>query len=166
LAAVEAALFSAEEPLTIRRLSKIAELPDDSATLKLIETLQLQLQRDNSAFQLERVAGGYQFRTRPDYRPWLSRINPSKNDDRLSAAALETLTVVAYKQPITRAEIEAIRGVQSGETLRYLMDKGYLTIVGRQQSLGRPQLYGTTAKFMQVFDLSTLNDLPDPTRSS
>jgi segregation and condensation protein B len=160
LARVEAALFAADEPLTTRRLATAAALTDGTEARRLVKKLQFLYDRDGSAFQVEELAGGFQLLTRPEYHTWLTRLRRTSNDFRLSAAARETLAIVAYRQPIMRADIEAIRGVQSGEVLRLLMEKGLVRIAGRHDSLGRPVLYGTTKKFLQVFGLRTLKDLP------
>jgi segregation and condensation protein B len=116
---------------------------------------------DATAFQVEEIAGGFQLMTRPVYQPWLVRAQRTGHDLRLTPAALETLAVVAYRQPIMRADVEAVRGVGCGELLTHLMEKGMIKIVGRHESLGRPVLYGTTKKFLQVFGLGSLRDLPD-----
>jgi segregation and condensation protein B len=99
--------------------------------------------------------------TRPRFHKWLVRLRRTNPDPKLTAAALESLAIIAYKQPITRADIEAIRGVQCGELLKHLMEKGLVRIAGRDDSLGRPVLYGTTRKFLQVFGLNSLKDLPE-----
>jgi segregation and condensation protein B len=157
LAAVEAALFAADEPLPARRLATVAGLADAAEARKQVQEL---YDRDGSAFQVEELAGGYQLLTRPAYHPWLVRLRHGPGELKLSPAARETLTIVAYRQPITRADVENIRGVQSGEVLRQLMEKGLLRIAGRDDTLGRPVLYGTTKKFLQVFGLKSLRDLP------
>src|SRR5262249_36866846 len=127
---------------------------------RLIRKLQALYEKGGSAFQVEELAGGFQLLTRPEYHPWLLRVRRTSNDLRLSPAARETLAIVAYRQPIMRADIEAIRGVQCGELLRLLMEKGLVRIAGRHNSLGRPVLYATTKKFLQVFGLNSMNDLP------
>jgi segregation and condensation protein B len=106
------------------------------------------------------VAGGFQLLTRPEFFPWVSRLRRANSDLRLSAPARETLAIIAYRQPITRADVEAIRGVQCSEVLRQLMEKGLVRITGRDDSLGRPVLYGTTKKFLQLYGLKSLRDLP------
>src|SRR5690606_33522853 len=112
------------------------------------------------SFRVEQVAGGYQILTRPQYKDAVAALHRTKQDNKLSPAAMETLAIVAYKQPILRAEIETIRGVACGEVLRSLMDRHLVKIVGRAEELGRPMLYGTTKTFLQVFGLGTLKDLP------
>ncbi len=160
LAVVEAALLAADEPLTLRRLAAAAGLLDNAEVRRLIERLQTLYQRDGSAFQVEELAGGFQLLTRPEYHPWLARLRRAGNELHLSAAARETLAIVAYRQPITRADVESIRGVQSADMLHQLMEKGLVRIAGRDESLGRPVLYGTTRKFLQTFGLRNLRDLP------
>jgi segregation and condensation protein B len=106
------------------------------------------------------VAGGFQLMTRPKFAPWLRRLYSASTEVRLSPPAMETLAVVAYRQPVLRAEIEAIRGVQSGEVLRQLIERDLVRIAGRSDELGRPFLYGTTRQFLQVFGLRHLDELP------
>jgi segregation and condensation protein B len=160
LALVEAALLAADEPLTLRRLAAVAGLADAAEARRLVERLRSLYDQDGTAFQVEELAGGFQLLTRPEYHPWLARLRRAGNEMRLSAAARETLAIVAYRQPIARADVEAIRGVQSGDMLHQLMEKGLVRIAGRDESLGRPVLYATTRKFLQTFGLRNLRDLP------
>ena len=160
LARVEAALFLAAEPLTARKLARAAALADSAEARRLVQKLRELYDADATAFQVEEIAGGFQLHARPAYRPWLVRAQRTGTDIRLSPAALETLAVVAYRQPVPRADVEAVRGVGCGELLTQLMEKGFIKIVGRQESLGRPVLYGTTKKFLQAFGLGSLKDLP------
>ena len=157
---LEAALFAADEPLTARKLATAANLADGTEARRLVRKLQALYERGGSAFQIEEVAGGFQLLTRADYHRWLTRLKRSGQEMRLTAVARETLAIVAYRQPIMRADIEAIRGVHCGDVLRLLMEKGLVRITGRHDSLGRPVLYGTTKKFLQVFGLRSLKDLP------
>lgn len=160
LARIEAALFAADEPLTPRRLAVVADLSDASEARQLVQRLRSLYDRDGTAFQIEELAGGFQLLTRPEYHPWLARLRRAGNEMRLSVAARETLAIVAYRQPIARADVEAVRGVQSGDMLHQLMEKGLLRIAGRDDSLGRPVLYATTRRFLQLFGLRSLRDLP------
>ena len=160
LALIEAALVAADEPLSARRLAAVAALDDATEARRLVRKLQALYEQEGSAFQVEELAGGFQLLTRPQYHPWLTRLRRSGFDLRLSSAARETLAIVAYRQPIMRADIEAVRGVQCGDVLRMLMEKGLLRIAGRHDSLGRPVLYGTTKKFLRLFGLMSLKDLP------
>jgi len=161
LARVEAALILADEPLTARRLAEVCGLADGTEARRLVDRLAGLYEADGSAFQVEEVAGGFQLLTRPVYHPWLLRLRQTGHDLRLTPAGMETLAVIAYRQPITRAEVEQVRGVQCGEVIRVLMEKGLVRVAGRHDSLGRPQLYGTTRRFLQAFGLKSLRDLPE-----
>lgn len=160
LTQVEAVLFLAREPLSTRKLAKLAKLADGTEARTLLKQLASSYDQRGRAVQVVEVAGGFQLLTRPQLAPWIGRLHGQAQDVRLSAPALETLSVVAYRQPVVRAEIEAIRGVQCGEILRVLMERDLLRIVGRADELGRPFLYGTTKKFLQVFGLRRLDQLP------
>ena len=160
LARLEAALMLADEPLTARRLAEVAALTDAAEAQTLLVRLRTVLDGDGSAFAVEELAGGFQLLTRPAYHVWLLRFRRTGHDYRLTPTALETLAVVAYKQPVTRADVEQIRGTGVGEVVRGLMEKGLVRTAGRDKSLGRPQLYATTKKFLQAFGLNALSDLP------
>ena len=160
LARVEAVLFLADEPLNTRKISQLANLADGTEARTLIRRLNELYDRRGTAFRAEEVAGGYQLLTRRKFAGWLRRLVRTHVEARLSTPALETLAVVAYRQPVTRGEIEAVRGVQCDEMLRQLMDRDLLKIVGRSEDLGRPFLYGTTRRFLQFFGLRHLDDLP------
>ena len=160
LTRLEAVLFLASEPLSTRKLAKLANLADGTEARTLLKQLSLRYDQRASALQVVEVAGGVQLLTRVQIASWIRRLHGGPEENRLSAPALETLSVVAYRQPIVRAEIEAVRGVQCGEILRVLMERDLLRIVGRAEELGRPFLYGTTRKFLQVFGLKRLDQLP------
>jgi segregation and condensation protein B len=160
LATVEAALVAADEPLTAKRLAAAAGLADAAEARRLVGRLRELYDADGTAFQVEEVAGGFQLLTRAEYHPWLARLRRSSPELRLTPAARETLAIIAYRQPITRADVEAIRGVQCGDVLGQLMEKGLVRIAGRDDSLGRPMLYGSTKKFLQLYGLKSLRDLP------
>jgi segregation and condensation protein B len=157
---LEAVLFLAREPLSLRRLSQLANLADGTESRTLLTDLRRCYDARGSAFQVEQLAGGYQLMTRPDFATWLRPLVPREQEFHLSAPAMETLAVVAYRQPILRAEVEAVRGVACGEILRQLMDRDLLRIVGRSEELGRPLWYGTTKRFLQVFGVRELDQLP------
>lgn len=161
LARLEAALLAADDSLTPKRLAAAAGLADAAEARKLVRKLQALYDRDGTAFQVEEIAGGFQLLTRPEYHPWLVRLRRVSNELRLTGPMRETLAIIAYRQPIMRADIEAIRGVQCSEILRQLMEKGLIRLAGRDPSLGRPVLYGTTKKFLQVYGLKNLRDLPE-----
>ena len=160
LARVEALLFVAREPVPVRRLSTYANLADATEARTLVRKLNEIYDRRGCAFRVEEVAGGFQLLTRSKFAAWLRRLGHVPGDARLSAPALETLAVVAYRQPVLRANIEAIRGVNCGEILRQLLERDLICISGRSDELGRPYVYSTTQKFLQVFGLRSLDDLP------
>ncbi len=156
---VEAVLFASDESLTDNRLAKIVETSGKQVR-QCIKNLNEKYQASNNAFRIEQIAGGYQMLTLSTYNYWLKKLLRARSDSKLSPAALETLAIIAYKQPVIRADIEVIRGVAAGEVIRTLCYKGLVKIVGRAEILGRPMLYGTTKKFLEVFGLNTLKDLP------
>jgi len=159
---VEALLFASDEPLSLRKLGSLLEEVDSSDIKKAIEELKSEYESTDRAWRMEEVAGGFQLLTRPQYTDTISRLQKAKSDRKLSNAAMETLAIVAYKQPIRRADVESIRGVQSGELLRALMEKDLVKVVGRDTVPGAPVLYGTTKNFLVVCGLKSLKDLPKP----
>lgn len=156
---IEAVLFASDESLTPARLAAIVETGVKQVR-EHIENLNRKYEAANNAFRIEQIAGGYQMLTLSQYNHWLKKLLRVRADGKLSPAALETLAIVAYKQPVMRADIEVIRGAATGEMLRGLMYKGLVKIVGRAEVLGRPMLYGTTKKFLEIFGLNSLKDLP------
>jgi segregation and condensation protein B len=162
VARLEAILFLAREPLGSRKLAQLTGLADGTKARTLVRALNRRYDAEGSAFRVEEIAGGFQLLTRARYAPWLRRFISAAVEVRLSAPAMETLAVVAFRQPVLRAEIESIRGVQCGEVLRQLIERDLVRIVGRSEELGRPLLYGTTRQFLQVFGLRHLDDLPRP----
>jgi segregation and condensation protein B len=157
---IEAVLFTTDEPVTGARLVKIADLSSTKQVSDAVKLLNERYEESNSAFRIEKIAGGYQMLTHKIYNNWLRRLVRVRTESKLTQASLETLAIVAYKQPIIRADVEAIRGVSSGEMIRGLMSKGLVKIAGRAQVLGRPMQYGTTRKFLETFGLNSLRDLP------
>jgi segregation and condensation protein B len=160
LARLEAALFLAREPLTTRRLAKLARLADGTRARVLLRELRQLQDASGMAIRVEQIAGGFQLLSRAAFGPWIRRLQEHPFATRLSAAGLETLAIVAYRQPVTRAEIEAIRGVGSEEMLRQLLERDLVAVGGRVEELGRPNVYVTTRRFLAVFGLSRLEDLP------
>jgi segregation and condensation protein B len=161
LANVEVALFLADEALSAKRIADVAMLESAAEAKELVETLQRMYENDLSAFQIEELAGGYQILTRAQYHSWLLRWRRTGHDLRLTPTIMETLAVIAYRQPITRADIEKIRGTTVTEPIRILMERGLVRSAGREKSLGRPQIYATTKKFLQLFGLKELASLPE-----
>ena len=138
----------------------MAFLEDGTQARTMIKELNRHYDQVGRAFYIKRVSGGFQLRTRPQFANWIRRLEHVSHDPKLSTPALETLTVVAYRQPIIKAEIEAIRGISSGEMLRQLLERGLIKIAGRSEKLGRPYLYATTRQFLTDFGFNSLGELP------
>ncbi len=160
LAALEALLFSTHHPLTAGRLAELLEIEATKPIRVAIRELNKQYEETHRSFRIEQVAGGYQMLTLPAYAPVIKKHQMKEADAKLTKAALETLAIIAYKQPILRVDVEGIRGVACGETIRSLMEKHLVKIAGRAEVPGRPILYGTTKRFLEVFGLNALKDLP------
>lgn len=160
--ALEALLFSSTDPLTMRQIHRILPENDLDAAMitEALEKLRERYEKKGSGLVLAEIAGGWQLQTREDYFPWVQKLAKTREQERLSQAALETLAIVAYKQPITRAEVDAVRGVGSGQIIRTLMDRNLVKVVGRIELPGRPFQYGTTPHFLEHFGLMSLADLP------
>jgi segregation and condensation protein B len=156
---IEAVLFANDEPVTLTKLAMIVETTG-KLVKESIARLNEKYEANHTAFRIEQIAGGLQMLTLPQYNHWLKKLIKVRGDSKLSPAALETLAIVAYKQPAIRADIEAIRGVASGEVLRSLIHKALVKMTGRAEVIGRPMQYGTTKKFLEVFGLNSLKDLP------
>ncbi len=160
LVRLEAALFLCKEGISGPKLAKLAGLADATEARTLIRLLNAKYDQTGSAFRVEEMAGGYGLLTRGKYAAWLRRMAHVPSENRLSQSALETLAIVAYRQPVLRADVEAIRGVGSSEALKQLMDLDLVRISGRSDDLGRPYLYGTTRRFLQMFGLRSADRLP------
>jgi segregation and condensation protein B len=158
---VESLLFVAEEPLTIERLTKIITGAPAGQIRQALEELEAEYATRQGGFFLNQVAGGYQFRTRPEHMEWIKRLLQPK-PLHLSKAALETLAIIAYKQPVIRSDIEYIRGVDCGGVLRVLLERKFIRVLGRRELPGRPLIYATTKHFLEIFGLKNLEDLPTP----
>jgi segregation and condensation protein B len=158
---VEAMLFVSDEPVSDDRLAGAAGENVPAAEVRdAVRQLNEEYAATGRAFSIEEIAGGWQLLTRPEFNKYLRQLVRARNEARFTQAALETLSIVAYKQPITRAEVEDIRGVACGDILRTLMEKNLVRITGRSEAVGRPLLYGTTKKFLTAFGLSSVKDLP------
>ncbi|MCF8095140.1 MAG: SMC-Scp complex subunit ScpB [Desulfobacteraceae bacterium] len=158
---IESLLFVSSDPLSVDQLKKLLPEAETLEIRRALEALEQEHRQKNGGFVLHEVAGGYQFRTRPEYKQWIERLFEPQ-PTRLSRAAMETLAIVAYHQPVLRSEIEHIRGVNSGNTIRILLEKKLIRVLGRREIPGRPLVYGTTKKFLEIFDLKDLKDLPAP----
>jgi segregation and condensation protein B len=159
---IEALLFASEAPLTAAELARVGEDLDEEKVEELVAELKLEYEREDRAFGVYEIGGGYQVLTRPEYAPVLERFETVPVSTRLSAPALETLAIVAYRQPVGRAEIEEIRGVGAGGVLKTLQERGLVEVVGRGEGLGRPLLYGTSRQFLEHFGFRSIEDLPRP----
>jgi segregation and condensation protein B len=157
---LEALLLATHHPLSAGRLAELMDFPTPGPVRAAIKSLNAQYEQSNRAFRIELLAGGYQIMTLPEFGEHLKKLHQREIDAKLTRAALETLAIIAYKQPILRADIEAIRGVACGETVRNLMEKHLVKIAGRAEEPGRPILYGTTKRFLELFGLNSLKDLP------
>ena len=160
--ALEALLLGTHHPLTAGRLAELLDLASTKPVRGAIKQLNSEYESTSRSFRIEQVAGGFQLLTLPEFGDYLKKLHQKEIDAKLTKAALETLAIIAYKQPILWADIEAIRGVACGETIRSLMEKHLVKIAGRAEEPGRPILYGTTKRFLEIFGLNTLKDLPQP----
>ena len=166
-AAVEAMLLSVDRPIPAAKIAEpLTPLMDTGVSPNAVEAAIARLNRHydgtDRAFRIEPVSGGYRLMTRPEHAPVIAAMHRARASTRLSRASLETLAIIAYRQPMTRAELEAIRGVACGEVLRSLLERRMIKITGRAEELGRPMLYGTTAQFLDAFGLANIKDLPKP----
>ena len=157
---VEALLFVATEPLSLDRLRDLLDGVERSRLSAAIDDLREAYRRGNHGLAIVEVGGGYEMVTVGEAAPWIRKMAATKSAPRLSKPALETLAIVAYKQPLTRPEIEAIRGVDVAGVVKTLMDRRLVKIVGRKDVAGRPMMFGTTKEFLQAFGLKDLSDLP------
>jgi segregation and condensation protein B len=160
MARLEAVLLVADVSLSPRRLAQLATLADATEARTLINRLNAAFEQAGTPFRVERVAAGYRLFTLPQFVYWLGKLHHREAELKLSPPSMETLTIIAYRQPITRADIEAIRGVQCSEMIKQLMERGLVRIGGEDESLGRPFLYETTRRFLEIFGLRELEELP------
>ncbi len=159
-AILEALLFASGEPVSAKRLANAMGFEKSSELKDLISDIQQDYESQHRGVQIIEVAGGYQLSTRAECADWILRLLRHKRRNPLSPAALETLAIIAYKQPIIRAEVDSIRGVESSGVIRTLCDLGLAEVKGRKEIIGKPQMYGTTSEFLRVFGLLRLDDLP------
>jgi len=158
---IESLLFVADEPLTVDRIKKILIQAETREVREAMAELTAEYEARGGGFYLDEVAGGFQIRTRPQYTDWIKKLIQPK-PLRLSKPALETLVIIAYKQPIIRSDIEHLRGVDCGGVIRMLLERKLIRVLGRKEIAGRPLIYATTKRFLEIFDLKNLRDLPTP----
>lgn len=156
---LEALLFVSGDPVTLASLKNTTELPE-SDLKQLLDELILEYRQNDSGVLIIEIANGYQMVTNPLYSPWLKKFTSTNTSNRLSMPSLETLAIIAYKQPIIKAELEQIRGVNSDGVIKTLLDKRLIKIMGRKEVPGKPLLYGTTQEFLQYFGIKDLTELP------
>ncbi len=166
---IEALIFASDDVITPNEIiNAIKEIDGDDTDISgvdidnCVESLNEKYKQAEISFHIIKIAGGYSFATKPDYAKYLGYLSTEKSKRRLSQAALETLAIIAYKQPITKPEIESIRGVNSDYMLNTLLEKNLITIKGRAETIGRPLLYSTTDEFLKYFGLDKISDLPKP----
>ncbi len=157
---IETILFITDKPVPLGKICAVAEVNNSDFAQEVIKKIQKEYLESGSSVQILEVGGGYQMSTKPEFGRWVRRLYGERMSAKLSAAALETLAIVAYRQPITRAEVESVRGVDVIAPLETLIERGIVKVVGRKETIGRPLLYGTTAEFLRLFGLSGLKDLP------
>lgn len=159
---VEALVFASDQPLPESRIRSCIEEFNRQPLETIIEELNEEYRRSGRSFTIVKVAGGYQFATRPAFAKWIKRLYHGRSRARLTQASLEVLAIIAFRQPISRADIDAIRGVNSGGVLKNLLERRLITIVGRAATVGRPLIYGTTEEFLRYFGINDISDLPKP----
>lgn len=157
---IEAMLFVSDKPLFLSEIKTVLEGPDANEIKDVIAELASEFETQGRALRVKEIAGGYQIVTDPVFAPWLKKLYKTAGADRLSGPSLETLAIIAYKQPATKPEIEAIRGVNVDGVLKTLIEKNLVKIMGRRETVGRPIIYGTTQEFLQYFGLNSLDELP------
>lgn len=157
---IEALLFASDTPLSINKLKAVLDELSDDKIKGLVEALNRKYEENNQSFTIREIAEGYQMYTRPEYAPWINQLYSLKKAQRLSHAGLETLAIIAYRQPVVKSTIDQIRGVDSGGVIHTLLERKFITILGREESAGRPLIYGTTEEFLVYFGLKDLKDLP------
>jgi len=157
---IEALLFAADKPVSAGKIRGCFDAEEDVPVKEIIEALNTHYEETGRSFFIMEVAGGYQLVTHQEFEPYIKQLYVSSSRMRLSQAALETLAIVAYKQPVSRPDIDAIRGVNSDAVLRTLLERDLIDIKGREEAPGRPLLYGTSDEFLRYFGLSSIKDLP------
>lgn len=158
---IENLLFVTDRPLSAAKLSQTAEINDLELTRELISSLQREYAQTGRAVQIVELGGGFQMATKPEYGRWVRKLFNEKTALKLSPAAMETLAIIAYKQPVTKAEVEVIRGVDITAPLEKLLERGLVRIAGKKDTPGRPMVFATTEEFLRIFGLNKVNELPD-----
>jgi segregation and condensation protein B len=158
--AVEALIFASDKPVTIEQMKKVLDIPDAPAVRKIIEELKAEYESGNRGVRIIEIAGGFQMIASTNFAPFLKKLYKSRFTEKLSKPALESLAIIAYKQPLTKAEIESLRNVNVDGVMKSLLEKEMIRICGRKKIPGRPFVFGTTRQFLEHFGLKSLEDLP------
>ncbi|MGB2579827.1 segregation and condensation protein B [Elusimicrobium simillimum] len=158
---IENLLFITDRPLTAKRIAEVVEGINAGDAVDAVTALQKEYADSGRSIQIVEIGGGFQMSTKPEYGRWVRKLYNEKMTAKLSNAALETLAIIAYKQPVTRAEVEAIRGVDIGGPLEKILERGLVRILGKRDTIGKPMVYGTTDEFLRLFGLNKVTDLPD-----
>ncbi|MCM8796137.1 MAG: SMC-Scp complex subunit ScpB [Candidatus Omnitrophica bacterium] len=157
---IEALLFSSDKPLLLEQIKSVLDIPETGEIRRLLEELKTEYENSCRGIRLVEIAGGFQMIAAPDYVAFLKKLHKERRVERLSKAALETLAIVAYKQPLTKLDIESLRGVDVDGVIKGLLEKNLIRIVGRRRAPGKPYLFGTTRQFLEYFGLKSLAELP------
>lgn len=157
---IEALLFASERPLGLAEIKEVLDETNTDLLKEFIVKLNQEYQATGRSFEILEVAGGFQLATSREFSPWLKKLYKSRLRERLTRPSLETLAIIAYRQPVTKPEIEGIRGVNVDGVVTTLLDKGLIKILGRKETVGRPLIYGTTGQFLEHFGLASLDNLP------
>jgi len=159
-AVIEALLFASDKPLPLERMRSVLDNMDAGQILSMLEELKSDYEKSERGVRIAEIAGGFQIITAPSFAPFLKRLYKERHTERLSKPALETLAIIAYKQPVTKLEVESLRSVNVDGVFYSLIDKGLIRVAGRKKAPGRPKVYGTTAQFLEYFGLKSLEELP------
>jgi segregation and condensation protein B len=157
---IESVIFAADRPVSIDQLSSVLDGLDGETIMQLIHELRQEYNSTGRSFQIVEIANGFQICTRDKFAPWIKKFYTTEISTRLSVSALEALAIIAYKQPVTRAEVEEIRGVNSDSVIRTLQERNLVKVIGRKRAPGKPMIYGTTGEFLMHFGLKDLSELP------
>ncbi|MFQ5864100.1 MAG: SMC-Scp complex subunit ScpB [bacterium] len=159
---VEALIFASDVPISESKIANFIEGLGSKQVLKIVEELNQEYSKSHRVFYITKVAGGFQFNSRREFAPWIKKLFKGRARPKLSQAALESLAIIAFKQPISRVAVDAIRGVHSGGVIKNLLERNLISIAGRAETVGRPILYGTTSEFLRYFGINDISDLPKP----
>lgn len=159
-AVIEALLFACDKPLPLERMRNVLDNMDAAQIRGILEELKSDYEKSERGVRIVEIAGGFQIITAPSFAPFLKKLYKERHAEKLSKPALETLAIIAYKQPVTKLEVESLRSVNVDGVFYSLIDKGLIRVAGRKKAPGRPKVYGTTARFLEYFGLKSLEELP------